>query len=165
MSLTQDSIYKFPIYKKPSSIHLQKLTRSQIDKKQMLKNKSLEIGYAKDYWDVYSMQVQGSGYVEFEDGTRKLYAYGGNNGKAYSSIGKHLTDLDYISKEDISMQSIRDWFDENPDSLDILMKNASYVYFKETNKQPRGAANVPLVDFVSVACDFNYLPKGALLLG
>lgn len=165
VSLTQDSIYKFPIYKKPSSIYLQKLTRSQIDKKQMLKNKNLEIGYAKDYWDVYSMQVQGSGYVEFEDGTRKLCAYGGNNGKAYYSVGKYLTDLDYISKEDISMQSIRDWFDENPDSLDILMRNASYVYFKETSKQPRGAANVPLVDFVSVACDFNYLPKGALLLG
>ena len=36
------------------------------------------------------------------------------------------------------MQSIRDWFDENPDSLDILMRNASYVYFKETSKQPRG---------------------------
>ena len=165
VSLTQDSIYKYPIYKKPSSIYLQKLTRSQIDKKQMLKNKNLEIGYAKNYWDVYSMQVQGSGYVQFKDGTKKLCAYGGNNNKAYLSIGKYLTAAGYIPKEDISMKSIREWFDANPDSLHILMKNASYVYFKETNKQPSGAANVPLVDFVSIACDFKYLPKGALLLG
>ena len=43
--LIQDSIYKYPIYKKPSSVYLQKLTRSQIDEKQMLKNKNLEIGY------------------------------------------------------------------------------------------------------------------------
>ncbi|MDA7762387.1 murein transglycosylase A [Crocinitomicaceae bacterium] len=165
VSLTQDSIYKYPIYKKPSSAYLQKLSRHQIDSKLLLKNKNLEIGYAKNYWDVYSMQVQGSGYVQFKDGTKKLCAYGGNNNKAYLSIGKYLTGAGYIRKEDISMKSIREWFDANPDSLHILMKNASYVYFKETNKQPSGAANVPLVDFVSIACDFKYLPKGALLLG
>ena len=163
--LIQDSIYKYPIYKKPSSVYLQKLTRSQIDEKQMLKNKNLEIGYAKNYWDVYSMQVQGSGYVQFKDGTKKLCAYGGNNNKAYLSIGKYLISAGDIPKEDISMKSIREWFDANPDSLHILMKNASDVYFKETNRQPTGAANVPLVDFVSIACDFKYLPKGALLLG
>ncbi len=165
VSSTQDSVYKYPIYKKPSSGYLQKLSRNQIDVKQMLKNKNLEIGYAKNYWDVYSMQVQGSGYVEFKDGTRKLCAYGGNNSKAYFSIGKYLTSIGYISKQEISMQSIRDWFNANPDSLHILMKNSSYVFFNETNKKPSGAANVPLVDFVSVACDFNFLPKGALLLG
>ena len=165
VSQLKDSIYKYPIYKKPSSTYLQGLSRKQIDEKKMLKDKKLEIGYAKNYLDVYSMQVQGSGYVKFQDGTKTLFSYGGQNNKSYFSIGKYLTNTGYISKDKISMQSIKSWFDSNPDSLYLLMKNASYVYFRESDKEPSGAAGVSLVDFVSIACDFKYLPKGALLLG
>ena len=39
------------------------------------------------------------------------------------------------------------------------------MYFQESFKEPSGAAGVPLIDFVSIASDFRYLPKGAILLG
>lgn len=165
VSREKDSIYKYPIYKAPNSTALQGLTRAQIDQKNLLAGKNLEIAYAKNYFDVYSMQVQGSGYVKFEDGTEKLLSYGGKNNKSYLSIGKYLVEAGHISKELISMQSIKSWFASNPDSLGLLMKNASYVFFRETHQEPSGAAGVPLIDFVSIATDFNYLPKGALLLG
>lgn len=165
VSKERDSIYKYPIYKKPSSSYYQGLSRKQIDQKQLLKGKKLEIAYAKNYFDVYSMQVQGSGYVQFQDSTTKLFSYGGKNNKAYTSIGKCLIDAGHIKREKISMQSIRAWFKTNPDSLSILMKNDSYVFFKESHKKPTGAAGVPLTDFVSIAADFKYLPKGAILLG
>ncbi len=161
----KDSVYKYPIYKKPSSSYLQGLSRKQIDQKRMLNGRNLEIAYAKNYVDLYSMQVQGSGYVEFPDGTKKLFSYGGKNNKAYYSIGRYLIDAGHIPKDEISMQSIKSWFDSNPDSLSLLMKNAAYVYFQESYKEPSGAAGVPLVDFVSIASDFKYLPKGALILG
>lgn len=161
----KDSVFKHPIYKKPASNYLTRLSREQIDEKNMLSGKNLELAYAKNYFDVYSMQVQGSGYVEFEDGTRKLFSYGGKNYRSYYSIGRYMIDQEYISKEDISMQSIKAWFDEYPDSTSLLMKNASYVYFQESFKEPSGAAGVPLIDFVSIASDFRYLPKGAILLG
>ena len=161
----KDSIFKYPIYKKPSSSYLTRLSREQIDEKNMLNGKNLELAYAKNYFDVFSMQVQGSGYVEFEDGTKKLFSYGGKNGRSYTSIGRYMIDQEYISKEEISMQSIKSWFEANPDSTSILMKNASYVYFRESFKEPSGAAGVPLTDFFSIAGDFRYLPKGAILLG
>ncbi|MFK7787434.1 MAG: murein transglycosylase A [Crocinitomicaceae bacterium] len=161
----KDSIYKYPIYKKPGSSYLSRLSREQIDEKNMLSGKGLELAYAKNYFDVYSMQVQGSGYVKFKDGTQKLFSYGGKNYRSYYSIGRHMIDQEYISKEDISMQSIKAWFEEHPDSTSLLMKNASYVFFKESFKEPSGAAGVPLIDFVSIASDFRFLPKGAILLG
>ena len=165
VSAVKDSIFKYPIYKKPNSSYLQGLSRSQIDEKNMLNDKHLEIAYARDYFDVFSMQVQGSGYVEFPDGSKKLFSYGGKNHKPYCSIGRYLIDAGHISKADISLQSIRSWFGSNPDSTSILMKNAAYVYFRESYKEPAGAAGVPLTDFVSIASDFTYLPKGALILG
>ncbi|MDG1331374.1 MAG: murein transglycosylase A [Crocinitomicaceae bacterium] len=161
----KDSVFKYPIYKKPASSYLARLSREQIDEKNMLSGKNLELAYAKNYFDVFSMQVQGSGYVEFEGGDRKLFSYGGKNNRAYTSIGRYLIDQEHISKADISMQSIKAWFEENPDSTSILMKNASYVYFQESFKEPSGAAGVPLIDFVSIASDFRYLPKGSILLG
>lgn len=165
VSNVKDSIYKYPIYKKPNSSYLQGLSRKQIDEKNMLKGRNLEIAYAKNYFDVFSMQVQGSGYVKFLNGTKKLFSYGGKNNKAYFSIGRYLIDAGHIPKDEISMQSIKSWFDSNTDSLSLLMKNASYVYFRESYDEPSGAAGVPLVDFVSIASDFKYFPKGALILG
>jgi len=161
----KDSIFNYPIYKKPSSSYLSRLSRKQIDEQNMLAGKGYELAYAKNYFDVYSMQVQGSGYVEFEDGSQKLFSYGGKNNRAYFSIGRYMIEQNYISKEDISMQSIKAWFEQNPDSTSILMKNPSYVFFQESFKEPSGAAGVPLIDFVSIASDFKFLPKGALLLG
>lgn len=161
----KDSIYKYPIYKKPGSTYYQGLSRVQIDQKKLLSGKNLEIAYAKNYFDLFSMQVQGSGYVEFPDGTKKLFSYGGKNNKPYFSIGRYLIDAGHIPKDEISMQSIKSWFDSNSDSLSLLMKNAAYVFFHESYDEPSGAAGVPLVDFVSIASDFKYLPKGALILG
>ena len=161
----KDSIFKYPIYKKPASNYLARLSREQIDEKNMLDGKNLELAYARDYFDVYSMQVQGSGYVQFEDGTQKLFSYGGKNYRSYYSIGRYMIEQEYITKEDISMQSIKTWFEEHPDSTSLLMKNTSYVYFQESFKEPSGAAGIPLIDFVSIASDFKYLPKGAILLG
>lgn len=161
----KDSIYKYPIYKRPPSSYLQNLSRTQIDEQHKLSGKNLEIAYAKNYFDVYSMQVQGSGYVTFEDGSKKLFSYGGKNNRSYKSIGKYLIDAGHIPKADISMQSIRAWFDTYPDSLSLLMQNASYVFFQESDKEPSGAAGVPLIDYVSIASDLSYLPKGTILLG
>ena len=55
----KDSIFKYPIYKKPNSSYLTRLSREQIDEKNMLDGKNLELAYAKNYFDVFSMQVQG----------------------------------------------------------------------------------------------------------
>ena len=163
--LVKDSVFRFPIYKKPENKYLKGLTRKNIDQKKMLYGKNLELAYAKSYFDIYSMQVQGSAYVRFKNGATNLFSYGGMNNKPYFSIGKYLTNTGAIAKDKISLQSIDAWFKSNPDSINILMKNQSYVYFKKSEQKPKGAAGIPLSEFISIACDFKYLPKGSILLG
>lgn len=160
-----DSVYRFPIYKKPNSQSLQTLSRKRIDQDGALKNKGLELAYASSYFDVFNIQVQGSGYVQFEDGTTKLFSFGGNNNRAYTSIGRYLIEKEYISKDSMSADAIRQWFVQNPDSLHIFYMNESYVFFNPNNDDVKGAAGVPLTPFASIATDSMYIPKGAVLLG
>ena len=165
VSKTKDSIYKFPIYKKPKESYYQNLSRYDIDINHKLKNKGLELAYAKNYFDLFSMMIQGSGYVVFKDGTKQLFSYGGKNRRAYYSIGRYLASKNYISLEKMSLTSIKNWFNQHPDSTHIYMKNKSYVYFTPKKSKPTGACSVPLINHVSVAADFKYLPKGSILLG
>ncbi len=165
VSSNKDSIYKYPIYKKPKSSYLNTLTRVQIDEEKKLANKGLELAYAKSYFDLFSMMVQGSGYVKYPDGSVKLFSYGGKNQKPYYSIGRYLVDHDYVSSENLSLNVIDNWFQKNPDSTHIFMLNKSYVFFQPSNKKPSGAIGLPLIPKASVAADFKYLPKGSVLLG
>jgi membrane-bound lytic murein transglycosylase A len=165
VSKIKDSLYKFPIYKCPKSDYLRKLSRYEIDINQKLKNKGLVLGYAKNYFDLFSMMIQGSGNVIFKDGTTKLFSYAGKNNKPYYSIGRYLASKQYISLEKMSLTAIKNWFELHPDSTHIFMMNKSYVYFKPKNNKPTGACGVPLIENCSVAADFKYLPKGSILLG
>jgi len=111
------------------------------------------------------MQVQGSGIVEFKNGERKLLAYAGSNKHEYKSIGKLMIQKGFISKEDISLLSIQQYFADHPDELeDILNYNPSYVFFKEQESRPKGAGNVPLTAKYTIAVDRSIIPLGACLL-
>jgi len=165
VSKTKDSLYRFPIYKRPSSNYLRQLSRYEIDVNNKLKNKGLVLAYAKNYFNLFSMMIQGSGNVVFKDGSTQLYAYGGKNNNSYYSIGRYLAAQKYISLEKMSLTAIKNWFEIHPDSTHIFMMNKSYVYFKPKTNKPAGACGVPLIESCSVAADFKYLPKGSVLLG
>ncbi len=165
VSKTKDELYKFPIYKRPTNEYFRTLSRYDIDVSQKLNNKGLVLAYAKNYFDLFSMMIQGSGNVVYKDGSTKLFSYGGKNNKPYYSIGRYLASKNYISLEKMSLKAIKEWFEINPDSTHILMMNSSYVYFNPKDSKPTGACNVPLVENCSVAADFKYLPKGSVLLG
>ena len=162
----KDSIYKYPFYKYPGSkkgILLPE--RSAIDFQNILKGRGLEIAWSNNLFDNFTLQVQGSGIVEFEDKTRKILAYNGKNGHPYSSIGKHLIELGEITKENISLSAIRNWLSANPHrEREILSINKSYVFFKLNDPTPIGAASVPLTADYSVAVDTDIIPLGSTLL-
>ena len=163
VSKTKDDIYKYPLYKKPTSGKLP--SRKQIDDKNALANRGLELCYSDDLLDNFLMQVQGSGIVEYEDGTKELLSYGGQNGHRYKSIGKYLVAAGHVPKEKISLEAIKTWCAENPDSVSTLLnRNPSYVFFNRSKKEPSGAAGVSLSAFISVAVDKRYIPLGSTLL-
>ncbi len=160
-----DSIFKFPIYRYPVNWKGRLPSRKEIVEEEVLKGRDLEIAYAKDQFSIYTMQVQGSGIIEFENGEQKLLAFAGGNQHSYKSIGRYMIDQGYMSAKSVSLERIQKYFDENPDHVnEILNENQSYVFFSPQDSKPIGAGNVPLTPFISIAVDRKHIPLGAVLL-
>ena len=75
----------------------------------------LEICWLHDPVDVLFAQIQGSARIRLEDGTILRVNYDSHNGWPYLPVGKVLIDRGYLTKDSVSMQSIRDWMEANPD--------------------------------------------------
>jgi membrane-bound lytic murein transglycosylase A len=187
-SFTKTARYNYPLYKKPSTLlkvapsdNLLKVkgskarghliagktvpfySRAQIDgPKQPLKGHELLWVDSSD--DAFFLHIQGSGLVELEDGNVIGVSYAEQNGHPYRAIGRDLVNMQEIAKEDISLQSIKDWLTNNPKKATALKnKNPSYIFFtsrKDIEHGPRGSLNVPLTAQRSVAVDRSLIPLG-----
>ena len=114
--------------------------------------------------DLFFLQIQGSGRVVLNDGTSIRLGYADQNGHPYRAIGLELVERGALALNDVSMFSIRDWLDENPDQVPaILNTNPSYVFFLENNNSepgPIGSLNVPLSAERSLAIDPGVIEPG-----
>jgi membrane-bound lytic murein transglycosylase A len=123
------------------------------------------LAWADDPVDAFFLQVQGSGRLRLEDGSTLRLGYANQNGHPYRAIGKWLVDQGELPREQVSMQSIREWVRTHPARRDeILQSNPSYVFFKilpASDGGPIGALNVPLTDAASIAVDPRFIPLGS----
>ena len=121
--------------------------------------------WATDPIELFFLQVQGSGQIRLEDGSRARIGYAEHNGHPYVSIGRWLVDRGELALEQASMQGIRTWAQDNPSRMDeMLHANPSYVFFRElplTGDGPVGALGVPLTPGRSIAADPRFIPLGA----
>lgn len=158
---TPQGEYQHPIYALPKN---KRFTRAQIYAG-ALKGKGLELGYTTMY-NVFAMGVQGSGFADFGGGKLAHFAYGGQNGFSYTSVGRLLVEDGEVEKEKMSMQAIKEWGEKNPHRFQSLLeRNQSYVFFKpDPTFDVKGAAGVPLVGLASVAVDRKVIPLGSILL-
>jgi membrane-bound lytic murein transglycosylase A len=120
----------------------------------------LEICYLHDPVDVLFAQIQGSARIRLEDGTILRVNYDSHNGWPYTPVGRVLVDMKALTKEQVSMQSIRDWMEANPDQAkDVRRANKSYVFFRVTDlateDEAVGAEGVPLMPGRSIAVDHS----------
>jgi membrane-bound lytic murein transglycosylase A len=118
----------------------------------------LEICWLHDPVDVLFAQIQGSARIRLEDGTILRVNYDSHNGWPYTPVGRVLIDRGLLTKDGVSMQSIRDWMEANPDlAKDVRRQNKSYVFFRitdlATEDEAVGAEGVPLVPGRSIAVD------------
>jgi len=188
-SLERDSIYKYPIYKRPDNlltIHLglfrsklsgQRImariqgnslvpyyTRKDIMQGTILGKKNLEIAWLKDPLDVSILQIQGSGMIKLPSGEIIRVGYSASNGHPYKSLGRYMIDSGYITADNLSLQTIRSYIKQNPEIKDeILNYNPSYVFFRLLDSGPLGNIGVPLTPGRSLAVDDRLFPKGALV--
>ena len=129
-----------------------------------LKGQGLELLWVDNAIDAFFLHIQGSGRVVLDTGEVVRVGYAGRNGQPYFAIGRDLVKSGAISKENISLQTIRAWLERNPSRAAALMnKNKSFVFFRELKGQdgPIGAQGVALTPGRSLAVDRKYLPMGA----
>lgn len=187
-SLEKEGPYKYPIYRMPDDLIKVDLSlfnkkykgetiiarlednkvipyysRKQIEDEKALEGKELEIAWLKNPLDVAFLQIQGSGQLRLNGDDAIPVGYMAANGHPYSSIGKHMIDKGYLTREEMSMQAIRNYLTSHPDILnDVLNSNPSYVFFRLLENSPLGNIQVPLTAKRSIALDSRLFPKGAL---
>jgi peptidoglycan lytic transglycosylase A len=124
----------------------------------VLAGNGLEICWVKDPVDAFFMQIQGSARVKLDTGKTLRLNYAAHNGHPYTPVGRILIQRNEVTKEQMSMERIRQWMDNNPDGgKDLRRANKSYVFMRETglanDVEPTGAQGVPLTPGRSIAVD------------
>ncbi|MBW2489589.1 MAG: MltA domain-containing protein [Deltaproteobacteria bacterium] len=187
-SLNKDTEYQFPIYARPDDLTTIDLSlfypqlegktivgryinqsvvpyydRKEIEYEGLLEGKVQEIAWLKDRLDLFFLQIQGSGKIILNNGRILNVHYHGSNGHPYRSIGKLLIDEGKISREEISMQKIRDYLRRHPEEVEtVLNHNPSYVFFKIEKDGPLGSLEVTLTPGRSIALDSRLFPPAGL---
>ncbi len=187
-SRSQGGPYQYPVYGMPQDIAVVDLSlfsdkyagekiigrvsgksfvpyyeRKEIEEKGVLRNNAPVRAWVDDPIDLFFLQIQGSGKIELPDKEIIDVHYSGKNGRPYRAIGRLLIDEGKVSKEEMSMQRIRQYLEENPDDADRVMNyNPSYVFFTIEDEGPKGALNVVLTPGRSLAVDRGIFPMTAL---
>jgi membrane-bound lytic murein transglycosylase A len=130
-----------------------------------LKGKKLELVWLDDPIDAFFVQVQGSGRVRLESGREVRVGYAATNGHRYTAIGRVLIAEGHLTRETVSMQSIRAYLEAHPERADEVMnQNLSYVFFDLVEGDgPIGSQGVVLTAQRSIAIDRNFIPQSAPL--
>lgn len=123
-----------------------------------LKGRNLEICYLKDPIDAFFIHIQGSARVRLEDGSMLRINYDAHNGHPYTPVGRILIDRKEVTKEEMSMERIRQWMLANPESgRELRRQNRSFIFFRVTrlsdHDEAVGAQGVPLTPGRSIAVD------------
>ncbi len=138
-------------------------TRAEIDGERKLEPYGCQLAWLRDPVEAFFLHVQGSGIIQLPDGHSFRVGYAGANGRPYRSIGKVLIDRGVISREEMSLQALRSYLRDHPESRDeVMWHNESYVFFRQVKDGPMGSLNVPLTAGRSIATDPRYHPRGAL---
>jgi len=191
--LTPNAEYRYPLYGKPQDlveIDLGDLnvlwkgrkavarvegnflnpyyTRTDIDSRQVLQGRGLEIAWARDPYDVYLLQVEGSGWLKIDGSTETIrIRYAASNGQPYRSVGLSVIERGLMSSRDVSVKGLRSYFQDHPEKRqEILNTNPRYIFFwldrSPDSAWAFGNLNVPLTPGRSVATDPALFPAGAL---
>jgi len=124
----------------------------------VLAGHGLEICWVKDPVDAFFMQIQGSARIKLDTGKTLRVNYAAHNGHPYTPVGRILIERKDVSKEEMSMDRIRQWMDRNPQGgKELRRTNKSYVFMRETgladDAEPTGAQGIELTAGRSIAVD------------
>lgn len=140
-------------------------TRGEIDRG-ALAGRHLAIAWMASPVDAYFMQVQGSARLRLPDGSLMRLAFAAKSGRPYTSIGRLLAERAHLPRDQINMETIRDWMAAHPtEARELMAENESFVFFREIPVGdpalgPPGGERVGLTPRVSLAVDRRYWAYG-----
>ena len=182
-SRTKTDVYTVPVYRRPSNLFVRgynqaspslpnkgdvfrKIGRRKLvpyyDRAQIedgaIAGRGLEIVWLKNQTDLLFIQIQGSARIKLADGSMVRINYDSHNGFPYTPIGRVLIERNIIPRDQMSMQRIREYMEQNPGAADELRRqNRSYIFFHEVplkaDDEAIGAQGVPLTAGRSIAVD------------
>jgi len=182
-SLEKRPPYLYPVYSVPASLVMRRDSKSKalrsgrIDKHGNLvsywsrreietdnRARGYELAYLSDPLDAYLLQIQGSGRILLPDGTNRSLHFAASNGLPYNSLGKLLVDEGHLTREQVSVPAIREFFKSHPNELPrMLQHNPRYTFFRWGDEAgPRGSLGRPLTPGRSIAIDHGALPGGTI---
>ena len=127
------------------------------------KLKGLELVYLADEFEVYIAQVQGSARLRLTDGKLITVGYTATNGHDYKSIAMMMVRDGKITKDQLSLRAMIDYFKRHPDEVKTYVsKNPRYVFFGESDQLPHGSINEPITPLRSIATDKQIYPRACL---
>ena len=121
--------------------------------------------WVDDAVGAFFLEIQGSGRVRFEDGSSVFLNYAAGNGHPYVPIGRVLVERHALTRDAVSLQSIRAWLMAHPrEAQGVMNANPSYVFFRESDDGgSHGAEGVTLTPGRSLAVDLRHVPLGVPL--
>ncbi len=179
-SLVEDGSYRYPLYRKPLDLVPGKgdalaqqrgangaLTpypsRQELEASGALRG--TELVYLRDPFEAYIVGVQGSGKIRLPDGSQMEVGYDGTNNHQYHPIGMDLVNEGKITKDELSLATLRAYFKAHPDQLpQYTARNPRYVFFTRTKGGPFGSLGQRVTTNVTVATDKSIFPPGAPML-
>ncbi|MDH3394506.1 MAG: MltA domain-containing protein [Desulfobulbaceae bacterium] len=176
-SLTRTATFRYPLYRVPPDLVSRDGRTGRMDNGRFSpywsrreieegnKLKGLELAYLADPVDCFILHVQGSGRIRLPDGTIRRVHFAAKNGRPYRSIGRLLIDEGKMSREEVTMPSLRAYLAAHPQEVArVLQYNQSFIFFNwgSTGKTPTGNIGEPLTAGRSVALDQSLYPPGAL---
>ncbi len=139
-------------------------SRTEIDLEGALQNRDLEMAWLEHPVETYDLMLEGSGILDFGDGTRQAALFAGLNGRSGQSMAGYLIRSGELPRNKASIKGIRRWWDANPGKRRAFLDAAqSYAFFRFGAERPRGTAGCELTPWVSMAVDPRVLPLGGIV--
>ena len=117
--------------------------------------------------DLFFMQIQGSGVLDFPDGHRLKAGFAATNGQPFVPIAAPLRQRGALAASGTSGESIRAWLADHrgPEADAVMQLNPRYVFFvvsPDDGRDPVGTAGLPLAPGRAIAVDQGQHAMGGL---
>jgi membrane-bound lytic murein transglycosylase A len=118
--------------------------------------------------DLFFLQIQGSGVLQFPQGPAMRAVFDGANGAPFVGLAAEMRREGLLADQDTSAERIRAWLADNrgPRAAALMRVDRRYVFFRlepDDGAEPAGAAGVRLVPGRTVAVDPGRHPMGEVL--